>query len=437
MGTANKQIATRANVNSKRLGAFVTASSGGTYMKKCATKKAVTDIEYLQVNNRETTTAVDPTGKNYTFGGATPQVSMSIRQSSTYNTTLSSSNIVVDTYSHDIWCLMQANVYASSTYVSLNYSANWPTIANAKYYALYKRTLTVPTNQLLTLSLQCSIMGAISDSASSFARANKFYASSVTWYPSVIITNSDDSYCIASISPYHTSNNSYSNSIAFKSTYSTINVYFLISNISMTFNPSYEEYYAGFVVNCTMNLKYNDSYYDQTYKCVQYQDIAMKGGTFPCQYYIWNNKSSNAKLDFVKARISLTSTIGQGTWTDVGSVDPGTVSGTKSGTITCTLPASIDLSKQYYFYVECGYTNNNQQWYGGWGSGGANNNASTHCGKQTWGYTPVVPFNSATGSTQNVLNYTTISSWAGASMGTMYEGISGRTSTRAALFRIE
>ena len=33
MGTANKQIATRANVNYKRLGAFVTSTTAATYMK--------------------------------------------------------------------------------------------------------------------------------------------------------------------------------------------------------------------------------------------------------------------------------------------------------------------------------------------------------------------------------------------------------------------
>ena len=146
---------------------------------------------------------------------------------------LSLSNITVDTYYHKIWCLMYANVYASSSYVTLSYSANWPTAANAKYYALYKRTLTVPTNQLLTLNLQCSIMGAVSDSASSYAGANSFYASSVTWYPGVIINNSDDSYCIASISPTYSPRDSYNNSIAFTSNYSTINVYFLISSTNV------------------------------------------------------------------------------------------------------------------------------------------------------------------------------------------------------------
>lgn len=184
------------------------------------------------------------------------------------------------------------------------------------------------------------------------------------------------------------------------------------------------------------DIEYLATNCDSTYKCVQYQDITMKGGTFPCMYYIYNNKSISAKLDYVKARISLTSTIGQGTWTDVGNVSIGTVDSTKSGTITCTLPASIDLSKQYYFYVECGNTNNNQQWYGGWGSGGANYNASYPCGNQTWGYTPVVPLTSPTGA-NTVLNYNIIHSPSGASAGNLRAGLQGRTSTYTALFRIE
>lgn len=436
MGIANKQIATRANVNSKRLGAFVTSTNGGTYMKKCVTKKAVTDIQYLQVNDRETTTTVYPTEKNSTFGGSSPQVSMSIRQNGTYNTSLSSSNITVDTYYHKIWCLMYGYVSASSSnYVSLSYSANWPTTANAKYYALYKRTLTVPTNQLLTLNLQCSIMGAVSDSASGYAGANNFYASSVTWYPGVIITNSDDSYCIASISPAYSSRDIYNDSIAFTSNYSTINVYFLISSISMTFSPSYEEYYAGFVVDCNMNLTYKDSYYDQTYKLAQYQDIAATGGTFSCSYYIYNNKSSNAKLDWVKCYVGATSDPTKGTWTEVGSTTQGTVDSTASGSVLCTIPSSKISSTQQWFHARCAYTNLNQNWYGGWGTGGANYNATTSCGKQTWGYTPAVPLTSPTGAT--VLNYNLIRYPDGVSMGYILKGIYGQTSTRVALFRIE
>lgn len=436
MGTANKQIATRTNVNSKRLGAFVTSTTAATYMKKCVTKKAVTDIQYLQVNNRENTTTLYPTGKNSTFGGSSPQVSMSIQQNSTYNTSLSSSNIVVDTYYHKIWCLMQANVYDSSNHVSLSYSANWPTTANAKYYALYKRTLTVPTNQLLTLNLQCSIMGAVSDSDSSYAGANNIYASSVTWYPSVIINNSDDSYCIASIRPGYLYSDSYNDSIVFTSNYSTINVYFLISSISMTFYPSYEDYCAGFVVDCNMNLKYNESNYDQTYKLAQYQDIAATGGTFSCIYYIYNNKSSNAKLDWVKCYVGATSDPTQGTWTEVGSTTQGTVDSTASGTVLCTIPSSKISSTQQWFHVRCAYTSLNQQWYGGWGTGGANSNATTYCGKQTWGYTPAVPLTSSTGASA-VLNYNLIRSAEAASMGYIVKGIYGQTSTRLALFRIE
>lgn len=437
MGTANKQIATRANVNSKRLGAFVTSTTAATYMKKCVTKKAVTDIQYLQVNNRETTTTVNPIEKNSTFGGSSPRVSMNIQQSSTYNVYLSSSNITVDSISHNIWCLMYANVrHNSSTYVNLSYSANWPMTANAKYYALYKRTLTVPTNQLLTLKLQCSIKGAVSDSDSGIAGVNSFYTNHVTWYPGVIITNSDDSDCITSISPSYTNGDSYNNNITFTSNYSTINVYFLISSISMTFVPSYEEYFAGFVVNCNMNLTYKDSYYDQTYKLAQYQDIAATGGTFSCAYYIYNNKSSNAKLDWVKCYVGATSDPTKGTWTEVGSTIQGTVNSTASGSVLCTIPSSKISSTQQWFHVRCGYTSLNQNWYGGWGTAGANSNADTYCGKQTWGYTPAVPLTSPTGA-YAVLNHNLIRSAEAASMGYIVKGVYGQTSTRTALFRIK
>lgn len=437
MGTANKQIATRANVNSKRLGAFVTSTTAATYMKKCVTKKAVTDIQYLRVNNREATTTLYPTGKNGNFGGSSPQASMSIRQSSTYNTNLSSSNITVDSISHNIWCLMYANVsYNSSTYVNLSYSANWPMTANAKYYALYKRTLTVPTNQLLTLSLQCSIKGAVADSGSGISGANSYYANSITWYPGVIITNSDDSYCITSISPSYTYSDSYNNNIAFTSNYSTINVYFLISSINMSFSPSYEDYYAGFVVNCNMNLTYNDSYYDQTYKLVQYQDIAAKGGTFTCNYVIYNNKSLSSKLDYVRVYIGATSDRSKGTWTQIGSASPGNVDSYKTGNITCTIPSTYSLAKQLYMYVHCGNTNINQQWYSGWGNYVAGFKPSENWGKVDNAKTPVVPLTSPTGA-YAVLNHNIIRSAEAASMGYIVKGVYGQTSTRTALFRIE
>lgn len=444
MGKANTQIATRDNVNSKRLGAFVTSTIGGTYLKKCVTRKAVTDIEYLAATNRTNTSKILFYANDYGSYDQRQNI-MTVTRSSTSsgNHYINSENIYIYRNTYNQQSVAYVNIPFSSynsVSTSVTLTSNWPNSGDTSNYenvALFSQRLTnVPTNNIITINYEGTINGNTCDMIFSNGIGN---VSSVPAYSGKIImgivVTDDTGYVIASKSPSTISSYYTSGSFSFSSTNSTINIYFIFPEINVVFYPSSQEYYTGLDVTFAAEMEYYESYYDQTYKCVQYQDINRIGGTFPCMYYIYNNKSSNAKLDYVKARVSLTSTVGQGTWTDIGNVSIGTVDSTTSGTITCTLPASIDLSKQYYFYVECGYTNNNQQWYGGWGTGGANSNASTYCGKQTWGYTPVVPLNSVTGgaAVKNVLNYCYISS----ATGSMWPGLQGRTSTRTALFRIE
>lgn len=445
MGKANTQIATRDNVNSKRHGAFITGTSGGTYMKKCVTRKAVTDIEYLAATNRTNTSKI-LFDTNYYGWYDQHQNIMTVTRSSTSSGIyyINAENIYIYRNTYNQQSVAYVNIPFSSynsVSTSVTLLSNWPNSGGTSNYenvALFSKRLTnVPTNTIITINYTCSVNGNVSDSSFSNGIGN---VSSVPPYNSNIVmgivVTDDTGYVIASKSSSTIYNSSsYINSFSFSSTNSTINIYFIFPEITISFYSPDEQYYTGLDVTIAVDMEYYESYYDQSYKCVQYQDINRIGGTFPCKCFIYNNKSSNAKLDYVKARVSLTSTVGQGTWTDIGSVDPGTVNKTWSGTITCTLPASIDLSKQYYLYVECGYTNANQQWYGGWGTGGANSNASIYCGKQTWGYTPVVPLNSVTGgvAVKNVLNYCYISSAAGS----MCPGLQGRTSTRTALFRIE
>lgn len=444
MGIANTQIATRQNVNSKRLGAFVTGTNGGTYMKKCVTKKAVTDIEYLKATDRKNTANILFDTNEY-GNFVAGQNSMSITQGSTSSEYVNArEHVYIDHYgSQYSVAYVNMEYYAhSSESTTVQLTSKWPgTSSNDNYenVALFSKRLTnIPTNTFITINSTGFVNGNVSDSSFSGGTGDvsSYSPNSSRIYMGVVVTD-DTGYVIASKSPaiYYSDIN---DSFSFSSTSSTINIYFIFTEIYVVFYPS-EGYYTGLDLTIAVSMEYYASYYNQTYKLVQYQDIAMKGGTFPCACYIYNNKSSKARLDYVKARISLTSTVTQGTWTDIGSVNPGTVdrNSTWAGTIICTLPASIDLSKQYYFYVECGYTDANQNWYGGWGSPGMNYNATTYCGKTTWGYTPAVPLNSATGAAQTVLNYTAINSTSGASAGVLIGGLQGRTGTRTALFRIE
>lgn len=437
MGTANKQIATRTNVNSKRLGAFVTGTNGGTYMKKCVTKKAVTEIEYLSVNNRNATISVGPTSVNSDFGN-TNSVNMYVYQGSQYTSSVRSDNLTIS--SNDLYCLKYAYTYnSSSTIANVSYSASWPgTASDAKYYALYKRTVTVPTNTAVTLSINLTAFYAQSDALSGSGGLTSGYnVNTISWYPGFIITDASNNNIITTIIPSNCTSTVFSRTHSFNTSgYSSINIYFIVTSLDMTFYPQYEEYYTGFGIACSVNMKYNESNYNQTYKLAQYQDIAATGGTFSCNYYIYNNKSSNAKLDWVKCYVGATSDPTKGTWTEVGSTTQGTVDTTASGSVLCTIPSSKISSTQQWFHVRCAYTSLNQQWYGGWGTGGANSNATTYCGKQTWGYTPAVPLTSSTGASA-VLNYNLIRSAEAASMGYIIKGIYGQTSTRTALFRIE
>lgn len=88
-----------------------------------------------------------------------------------------------------------------------------------------------------------------------------------------------------------------------------------------------------------------------------------RGSTFTIYYGIYNNKNTSAKLDYVSVQIKH----GSEDWIEIGKIDPGTVSSTKTGTITCTIPSSCDLvNKGYVLRVVCGDSNSKQNWFYTW-----------------------------------------------------------------------
>lgn len=441
MGTATNQIATRLNVNSKRLGAFVTGTSvGATYMKKCVTKSQVDDIQYLSATGSQSASTLSGSLTVGNRGSTKWNSCWSVATNGTTTSAASSTGtpVVSGMYAY-VTGYNSSTYYQSSTsylmhclYSGESYTTSVSTIKNA---ALCYKNISVTAGKYTTVSLNV-LPYCNASTSSTLSTSYNVSPNSATnvWY-AVIVDANDNLLYTSSVKTSYTA--SYSLSISFTPSTSTVTLYFVPTSIDMKFYPATTGnlyvragfYLSGSVVTRT-------THYDSTAKVVRYADIYGKTGTFNCSYYIYNNKSSSAKLDWVRCYVGATSDPTKGTWTQVGSVTQGTVSGGAAGTVTCTIPASYMSSTQYWFYVRCGSTAVNQEWYGGWGTGGANSNASTYCGKDTQGYTPAVPLTSPT-YTNTVLNYNLIRSAEGPSMGYIVNGIYGQTTTKHALFRIE
>lgn len=201
--------------------------------------------------------------------------------------------------------------------------------------------------------------------------------------------------------------------------------YQMTGNIVQTTSTSQNQYIFWGYRLLTNTLSGQLSYYPTDTKLVQHKDITRTSISFNLYYGIYNNKSSNAKLDNVTVYISTSANPSSGTWTKIGSVDPGTVDSTKTGYISCTIPTSIDLSQSYYLKVTCGNTTYNQDWYTMWG-----NNASI---KTISGW---LSKGSAKSATSEVVSVTTTGK--GVLNNTTYSGgYYGRTASVAALFKIQ
>lgn len=439
MGKSNTQIATRADVNAKRLGAFVTSTTAATYMKKCVTKKAVTDIQYLSATATTTTSTLSGIVNPGNRGNSSWATCWGVGVNNGAASPTSAGKPITSNMYAYVTGYSSSTYYHSSTtstihciYTGGQYSQIASTIINS---ALCSKSITTTAGKYTTLMLTVSPYCNASTS-STLSTSYNVYPNEATnhWYIAIIDSNNT---VLATSAVQTTYTQSLAVSLNFTPSTSSVTMYFVVVDINMRFYPVSTGnlyVYAGF--NLAGHVQILSSNYNSVYKCVQYQDIAATGGTFSCAYYIYNNKSSNAKLDWVKCYVGATSDPTKGTWTEVGSTIQGTVDTTAAGSVLCTIPSSKISSTQQWFHVRCAYTSLNQQWYGGWGSGGANSNADTYCGKQTWGYTPAVPLTSPTGANA-VLNYNLIRSAEAASMGYIVKGIYGQTTTRHALFRIE
>ena len=96
-------------------------------------------------------------------------------------------------------------------------------------------------------------------------------------------------------------------------------------------------------------------------QCVKWSDISKSSSNIPLTIYygIYNDKSSSAKLDNIIAYIGPSSS---GPWTEIGRTSLGSISSTKTGTISCSIPASFDLSKACHIRIYVGATALKQYW---------------------------------------------------------------------------
>ena len=128
-------------------------------------------------------------------------------------------------------------------------------------------------------------------------------------------------------------------------------------------------------------------------KLAKYEDIGEDTARrFGVYYGVWNDKSTPARVDYARVLINTTPDTYASGWTQIGQVTLSDIAGngTRSGVITCTLPANINLATtQYYIVIKVGDTLNNQDFYGGWGN--AKEDVSyTYCRKSTSGWTPPI-----------------------------------------------
>lgn len=102
-------------------------------------------------------------------------------------------------------------------------------------------------------------------------------------------------------------------------------------------------------------------------QCVKWTDISLLYPVkFKLYYAVWNNKDSNAVG--INVEVYLRPKSG-GSWVQVGVVDIGNVSSVKSGSVSCSIPSSVDLSVEQEIKVYFGRTVFNQYWQYTWGDG--------------------------------------------------------------------
>lgn len=410
MGTNTNQIATRANLNAKRLGTY------SSDLTRCVTLDNVDSWEGLTSGNTAVSVAGTGNGvalasSSRTFGAST---STSVSMSTPYNTYKNGSLY---------HCVSSGTVYCSSTTNTVyfrmtesNNSNNWDQLYN---YSLIRIPLSPVAGKQVTLA--CNISPSISfytsrPTSASYIRGDQGFTTQY-WYfiPAVIDGNGN----ILAGGSRHYGSSSDTSAINLSFTAPGGTVYFCVlptdMSLTTTSGTTGNLYYSMGLYMSTINVTAKDF----GYKLCKYSSIAQKSFSFYLYYGIWNDKSSSAKLDTLYVYANTTGSTGG---TQIGSVSLGTISSTKTGYVTCTLPTSLALSGQLYLALKAGDTALNQDWYCASGNSSSMSSASwSYVGKAKGCNYVGIRLNGA----QGVLKTTTSPS-----------GYYGRSSSNAFMFRI-
>lgn len=420
MGKNSRQIVTRADVNSKRINSFPSDTH-------CPTKGEIEDIEFLTVTDRVSTESLSFTGGTYKLQGR-----MSVNDAAPSTTRIfSTTNTSVIT--HNQLCQMDSQQisidYETSDYSIVNQTDVDSIIDNAVF--ICSKTLVANTQYQWQFQIETVALNkATSFTSSSGGATAPFNNISGTYMIFIIDTDTKTVLLNRGLNADYTVSSNYSFiTKGGKTTFVFIPIQFNGYASITTVSGTGSNYYVGVRFTVESNtLTKQESYYDSDSKCVQWNDVSHKNNaTFTIYYGIWNNKSSNAKLDSIKVQIKKSSDT---TWTDIGSKSIGTVATSTTGSITCTLPTGFDPSVAYDLRLTCGQTTYNQNWKYRWG----NSAYITTTGYQWTSYsssakTGVCGPTSLNGSDQRAVlaNYNNSS----------IPGIHyGRSSTYAALFQI-
>ena len=368
MGTGTRQIATWNDINSNK-------RKGYKVGVECVTKKDINSIEGLTVTEAyDNKTVSSYYAGNPTTGACTITVgnSSTTPSNGTISTVLSRNTLFGMTSSTRVYVNSSSNssvnvVWGVNGSISLTTAQDY--MSNCLFYS--NCTVNVGVQYTWIMQLECVLghsSGPITSSTECTLMGQNGIGRGV--FDIAIIDRTNNTILRKYQSPFEEGTIVINESFSSPSSNICLCLvplyYHMTWNILTDIGTTNQSIFWGYRL-LTNTLSGQLSYYPTDTKLVQYKDVTRTSISFNFYYGIYNNKSSNAKLDSVDVYISTSHDPSSGTWTKIGSVDPGTVNSIKTGYISCTIPSSIDLSKTYYLKVTCGNTTYKQDWYTMWG----------------------------------------------------------------------
>lgn len=418
MGKSTNQIATKSDVNSKRIGTY------SSDLQKCVTKTDVNGWEGLNVHN-----TYKSLGYYKFYSNTGPDSILAVGRSTTSVSGIATnqifhyvSNNTLGVYSSNILdiyieCDFYKEVFNKITQEGDGYCAFQHALACCEIHPTVEKRISV------TLGGTWGYTQYSTKPSSVYQEYNCFGESGYDFQSLCVVL--DSKYNIVQIQHMDDSYMDVNFTMSFIASDTIMYICLVPIHIRFTIDSgSYKSgsYYWSMGIDLYSQIIQYDSYYSSNPKLVKYSDIKQKSFSFNFYYGIWNNKSSSAYLDFIEV-YAKTST---GDAVLIGSKELSSVSYTTYGYVTCTLPVTLPLSEQLYFRVRVGKLTANQTWYTTWG-----NSAFVQAAR---GWTK-----------EGTENYVTINTQYYAlngSYGILYtenypSGYRGRYTTNALLFQIE